>query len=87
MALKFVQTFQVRGSGRFPIDMLRYDHCFPAAEEESPKIAAAVYGSPKPWEVRLKRYIELSAQRPTGDRWRSFSAEVVEESIETKKLP
>ena len=64
--------FKVKGHGRFPMDMLRYDQCFPTVEMEA--------------NVMRKGYIEkdvvicLRTNRPhiTPLRWQSFLWNVVE---------
>jgi hypothetical protein len=38
MALK-EKRFMVRGSGHFPLDMLRYDRCYPAGQDDVSKVA------------------------------------------------
>ncbi len=86
MALKYKQTFTVKGTFQFPIDMRRYDGCFPFDESDRGKIERAMDTGCDPWEVKLMRY-ETKNHLPTIDRWRSFCAEVVIESVETTKLP
>ena len=65
MAKAYKYKFVVKGRGRFPLDMLRYDCCYPTGEfypgknnEESRLVEmAAIF--PKNWS-------------PTDQRWRSF---------------
>jgi hypothetical protein len=85
MPLKYEQTFRVRGSGQFPHDMLRYDHCFPAHESESPLLKLDDAGEYR--EVEMKRYIETAKELPTVGRWRSFCWEVIESSVSVRRLP
>lgn len=33
-----LRTFKVTGAGQFPIDMLRYDACWPATEADAGKL-------------------------------------------------
>ncbi len=87
MALKYKQTFTVKGKFQFPIDMLRYDGCFPFDESDGGKIERAMDAGCDPWEVKLMRYVETKNNLRTIDRWRSFCAEVVTESVETTKMP
>ena len=60
--------FTVRGRGRFPTDMLRYDECFPASEADSARL-----------DDRGPRFVELKARtgsprfEPTYARWASFN--------------
>lgn len=58
----------VVGSGPFPIDMLRYDCCSPATEEDSHLIERSMEGWTK-WEVCVKS--ELKREWTAG-RWQSF---------------
>lgn len=71
--------FVVRGAGAFPFDMLRYDHCYPATQEDSAKLDH--------YERDLRRVV-LWADAPHKhwlpeiDRWKSFSWEVQNGSVE-----
>lgn len=72
--------FEVRGSGRFPFDMLRYDSAWPRTSEDAEEIGLA-------WEndgyfeartVKLRTTIMARGQDPiTPARWRSFGWRVV----------
>jgi hypothetical protein len=66
-----VKHFKVFGKRPFPIDMLRYDRCWPRTQEDSAKIDATLLGGgPKDYVV-----VELSTmndEKPTNDRWMSF---------------
>lgn len=79
----YVHTFTVRPKGTipFPVDMLRYDGCYPSGETEAGKIAENL----RSWgDDPDNRYVELEAVKdrpdwePTGGRWDSFGWEVVE---------
>lgn len=60
-------TYTVTGSGPFPIDMLRYDRCWPRTEGDSRKIIDSFHRS------RLEFTVELESERPPTDgRWLSF---------------
>lgn len=68
--------FTVEGAGPLPLDMLRYDSCFPATEEDA---ATAVQ---YPGECKGRRRIKLIRRtaglpEPTEARWRSFGWRVV----------
>ena len=59
----------VQGFGDFAFDMLRYDHCFPAAEEQSPLLEQHFNRGNR--FVIVARY----TTQPGGwtpDRWKSF---------------
>jgi hypothetical protein len=69
-------TFEVVGSGEFPVDMLRYDLCWPSSEQDSGLTAEAAGD-----HVRFKRtrYITLRGLKtPTVARWASFGWTVTE---------
>lgn len=61
--------FTVEGSGAFPLDMLRYDECWPVDGE-----AVETMGGRHRRQVRLRS----CKPRPTDGRWSSFTWEVVE---------
>ena len=76
---KFYQ-FAVMGKGRFPVDMLRHDQCFPLGAGDSEKMEADD-------DNRQLRTIRLGAVshggwEPTEGRWSSFSWPVVRDSFE-----
>lgn len=66
----------VQGKGIFPIDMLRYDACFPDSEADSITIMAAetgaVAGSQR---VTLRK---VGNQPWTPERWLSFGWSIVQ---------
>ncbi len=68
--------FVVEGSGTFPYDMLRYDHCWPESEgRDSPLLDGH----------QNKRQVTLltdSQFAPTEGRWASFTWKVVPGSKE-----
>ena len=69
--MKFTK-FTVEGSGKFPIDMLRYDRAFPCIERDSGQITA-----------RGKRRVALlkvdpNRTGPTVARWGSFGWRVID---------
>jgi len=69
-------SYQVVGTGDFPVDMLRYDCAYPADSEAVVAIGAngrirrAEHG---PRTVDLRSY-----SRPTPARWESFLWKVIE---------
>ena len=67
-AAQYAFEFTVEGSGEFPADMLRYDHCWPASEADSRLLENPIY---KPG--RTRRVINLRGLTgPTPGRWASF---------------
>ena len=65
------KTFWVVGSGLFPFDMLRYDHCFPYTETDSGVIEKTTHRHSRsgPVSVMLET---ASPNAPTVGRWESF---------------
>lgn len=74
-------TFEVRGTGPFPIDMLRYDSCIPASEADSNVIAVTHtpgYRRDTEKVVKLRKYTAVRGVAPaTEGRWQSFGWTVV----------
>lgn len=70
----------VHGTGAFPIDMLRYDSCAPAREEDSGEIERSHAGHrPSPKPILLARFIQPGVANPATDgRWASFGWDVIE---------
>ena len=85
MALKYRQTFTVEGSGWFPLDMLRYDCCFPLHESEIGRLSN-VEPMGEFRSVELQRYVEIKADQPTQGLWQSFGWSVKDGSVKTEKL-
>lgn len=81
--LKYEHFAIIRGSGAFPIDMLRYDSCRPLREEDAGKIERVsnpMIGDNDPWEIRVKKYSTLARVAGwTPERWKSFRCELVED--------
>jgi len=66
-------TFTVEGQGRFPIDMLRYDSCYPASESESCKLSESVEnGGLAVRRVELACRNDRERWTPMAARWESF---------------
>ena len=72
----YTSKFVVEGRGHFPIDMLRYDACWPRTQEDV--TALNDYWSEKPRRVVLSSAHKLKGYRPTSTRWSSFGWTVVE---------
>ena len=60
----YATKFVVKGAGRFPVDMLRYDTCYP----HQPEDAAAILDK----EMRKVELVTLMNGEPTRARWESF---------------
>lgn len=75
----FLQEVVVEGSGRFPIDMLRYDSCVPDTESDAVRISGTLDDGPLdgPVTITLRRFAPAASQGPTVPRWASFGWRVV----------
>lgn len=81
---KYRHEFTVQGKSRFPIDMLRYDACFPSRSEDAAAIGhydvtsgPTCQHNEELIDVRLIRYSETKDPRITVGRWQSFGWSVV----------
>jgi len=63
----FSVRFTVEGSGRFPLDMLRYDRCCPEDQSDSGRMEAR--GLRK---INLIRFTPEKGRPPQAMRWASF---------------
>ena len=62
-------AFSVIGKGFFPLDMLRYDACFPDSPDS---VFHLTLNHKEPKQIDL-----IGNRRPTKDRWASFGWNVV----------
>jgi hypothetical protein len=70
MAKVYLYTYTVGGTPSFPFDMLRYDQCWPASQEDAARIDRA---GPQPGRKAAAFSITLHSHKlPTEGRWRSF---------------
>ena len=73
-----IWKFKVRGAMAFPVDMLRYDACWPADIDSGIDIVM----DRKDVEYNdIRTAIMTSHQAPTQDRWRSFGWDIVDTKI------
>jgi hypothetical protein len=77
---RYVSVLTVRASGHGLIDMMRYDRCCPATEEDAHKINRIMTDSDIEGDC-LVRLIRYSANNlpATRDRWASYACEVLDE--------
>ena len=89
----FRVRFNVHGAAAFPIDMLRYDGCYPASGKDSARLEDSLRrssstSSSKP--ITLEHIGEgrgaFVAWNPTNGRWESFGWHVDPASIESARL-
>lgn len=79
MAKRYYQTFTVESNFSFPIDMLRYDGCFPASEVDSGVISRSLTDFERPVKVKIGRWVHGKGySEPTIGRWESFGCKVSE---------
>jgi hypothetical protein len=64
-------NFRVTGKGKFPLDMLRYDACWPATQNDVIRMDA---NPPRGYRAVTLR--SASRHTPTVDRWNSFGWKV-----------
>ncbi len=73
----YLHEATVEISGQFPLDMLRYDSCFPATSEDVAEIANSFIGCcPGHRRVRLHALSRDKAHW-TPERWESFHAKII----------
>lgn len=68
--------FTVEGQSPFPLDMLRYDACWPAANSDVEEIRLSLLSDTHieaPLRVAL-----ISRSKPTHLRWAAFGWQVIE---------
>ena len=71
--MPFEHRFKVRGQTAFPVDMLRYDRCWPETREDSKEIERFVRQEVNATGcVGLLSVSNNSNWRPASDRWRAF---------------
>jgi len=69
----YLTIFYVTGSSVFPLDMLRYDHCYPLRTEDA--MALETPTGARRLENRTVRLVATSTNPkwgPVFDRWNSF---------------
>lgn len=78
--MKAPTTFTVEGKYPFPVDMLRYDACWPKTSDDATQLAEAMRYVPRRTNLDKVRQVKLvtnAAERPTVGRWESFGWKVV----------
>jgi hypothetical protein len=69
-----IYTATFKGSGAFPLDMLRYDRCWPRNSDQIPDMALQHFSR----RFLETRTVTVSSYQPfTIARWRSFGWDVV----------
>lgn len=83
-----VCIFKVKSQMGFPLDMLRYDSCWPAEPKDVSLMAQAMnrhYYFKKPGEEDNLEITLKSPYHPTDERWASFGWTVTEVKTEKHK--
>ena len=84
----WIKKFTVEGSLGFPIDMLRYDGCYPASSDDVSAIHQSIAQTSRHDEVPDTVQVSLvvscttrgqTEMYPTAPRWESFGWRVVRE--------
>jgi hypothetical protein len=74
-------VFTVRGTGKLPIDMCRYDRCVPYSQDDVSKSITPVTVE---HDIHLIAFSPVGNRlEPTEGRWRSFGWTVVADSVKT----
>lgn len=66
-----VWAYTIRGGGQFPLDMLRYDQCWPETNEDVAVMHRSIEDTYEVWTLRMN-----SIKLPTIARWASFVCKV-----------
>lgn len=80
--LRYRHIARISGSGEFPLDMLRYDRCYPYTETDSSIIHTSIQldinARVSDWTVLVMQYSELKDWQSawTFGRWKSFCCRV-----------
>ncbi len=67
----------IRGHGKFPVDMLRHDSCYPRTEADAATIERTFETHHNHWTVRVVR-LAATATHFTDARWESFGVTLEE---------
>lgn len=70
--MRYRQRFTVEGRGSFPLDMLRYDHCWPSDSGSVKLIEAGMMPLAKARVIVLLRDVFDKEAQPEIRRWQSF---------------
>ena len=85
---KYACEFTVKGLGRIPMDMLRYDRATPLTQKDASECENPSYDEQADRSgdvsIRLVRFTEHKDDHPTVGRWKSFGWEVSD--IKFRKL-
>lgn len=80
----YTHRVTVEGSFQFPVDMLRYDYCFPDSEADSAAIANEEH-SREPRRVRVVQVTDSKRPMFTPARWESFGWKILPDREATRE--
>jgi len=80
--MQYKWTFTVIGHGTFPLDMLRYDACYPIDSESVSGLEYDRDNRHEPRKVQLRSHLNS----PTNARWASFGWLVLRETVRKEKV-
>ena len=84
----YITNFTVKGSYTFPVDMLRYDACYPTYTDAAVKLVTGgtnMAAVDEDYMVQLAHAHPTRGWQPTIARWASFGFEVMQSRIRTAK--
>lgn len=70
--MMYKHTMTVSGRGLFPLDMLRYDTCFPVKQTDVDAIHASLIRDEDHYVVTVMQYSDSKKHGYTLARWASF---------------
>ena len=82
-SLKWKHFAKIHGQGPFPIDMLRYDSCIPATEEDARTIENVsnpmINDFEQRWTIQVRKFSDIKGHGYwTPQRWKSFGCTLEE---------
>lgn len=80
----YIHTAKATGRGQFPIDMLRYDRCYPESESDSAQIQYD--RSERSVTVVALTYSKFVGAAWTPKRWESFMWRLSDETVRPAAL-
>ena len=82
----YVQTFKVRGSSRFPLDMLRVEQCFPATIVDSLTLELYTCGDTDNFvTIKLQRITTRPMKLVSVKQWESKGWAFLKTSLTERK--
>ena len=73
-----IRRAEVTFMGSFPVDMLRYDSCWPARGEDASNIERSFHVPQVECKVQLCKHAKKKDKAWTPARWKSFACSIKE---------